>query len=77
MAVLICFETNIKNRDIYLTTRQGLLQHINELNHVYGMLVYPLFGANLGFQLDIRDRQDTMNILIREYYAYRFYTRKN
>lgn len=77
VAVIIPNIEYTTNRDILLTTRQGYIRKINELNPGYDCLAYPLFGFNVGFELGIPHQQGNRCITIREYYAYRFHKRQN
>ena len=82
VAVLIPTDEDIHFRDVVLTTRQGELQHIYDLHPAYDCLAYPLFGSNLGFQLNIPHNSHTnsntrqRNMTIREFYAYRLHKRQ-
>ena len=77
VAIIIPTTENTENRDIILSTQQGPLKKINELNPAYDCLAYPLFGFNLGFELNIPHSTDSRHVTIREYYAYRFHKRPN
>ena len=85
VAVVISSSENTTSRDIVLTTRQGPLTKICELHPSYDCLAYPLFGANFGFQLNIRYSNHIVGnnngrercVTIREFYAYRLHKRES
>ena len=75
IAVLLGTGISTQPRDIVLTTKQGRFKHISELNPHYDCLTYPLFGANLGWELNIPKHERTNKLSIREFYAYRMHER--
>ena len=77
VAVLIPSDNNIQYRDVVLTTKQGDLQSIHDLHPAYDCLAYPIFGSNLGFQMNIQHNRDARSQTIREFYAYRLHQRPN
>jgi hypothetical protein len=63
VAVIMPNEMRGTNRDIVIRYRNGNLQRINELNHAYDALQYPIFlpHGNSSYHIDLRDENGKKN----------------
>ena len=76
VAVIMPGDTRGNNRDIVLKFRSGELQRINELNHSYDPLQYPILfpHGNFGYNINMRNNEgNKLNIM--PYYAYQLMDR--
>ena len=71
-------DTRGSNRDIVLKLRSGDLQRINELNHSYDPLQYPILfpHGNFGYNMNMTDNRGK-RLKVMPYYAYQLMNRSD